>query len=124
MSQLSPHLVKQPKTKVKTWFKAAPVSAFPANGGACVKYQDQQIAVFYFARRDAWYATQNLCPHKQEMVLGRGMIGDHEGSPKVACPLHKRTFSLETGENLQGSLPAIKTYPVKIEEGFVYIGVE
>ena len=44
-----------------------------------------------------WYACQNLCPHKQEMVLARGIIGDQQGVPKVACPLHKKTFSLESG---------------------------
>ena len=50
------------------------------------------------------------------------LIGEDMGTPKIACPLHKNTFSLETGENLNGSLDAIATYPVKIEEGFVYIG--
>ena len=50
------------------------------------------------------------------------MIGDEKGIPKVACPVHKRTFSLETGENLNSDLPAIATYPVKIEAGFVYVG--
>ena len=56
------------------------------------------------------------------MVLSRGMIGDDCGTPKIACPLHKKTFSLESGENLNGDLNAIAIYPVKIEEGFVYIG--
>ncbi|MDC6354866.1 MULTISPECIES: nitrite reductase small subunit NirD [unclassified Robiginitalea] len=107
---------------VTTWFRAAPVDRFPRNGGACVKYGDKQIAVFNFARKGRWYACQNLCPHKMEMVLSRGMIGEDAGHDKVACPLHKNTFSLRTGENLNGDLEAITTYPVKIEDGFVYIG--
>lgn len=107
---------------VKTWFKAAPVSKFPMNGGACIKYKDKQIAVFNFTREETWYACQNLCPHKMEMVLSRGMIGEDNMEPKVACPLHKNTFSLKTGENLNGSLNAIATYPVKVEDDFVYIG--
>jgi len=107
---------------VKTWFKAAPISAFPKDGGACVKYKDLQIAVFNFERLNTWYACQNLSPEKQEMVLSRGMIGDDKGTPKVACPLHKKTFSLETGENLNGDLDPIAIYPVKIEAENVYIG--
>ncbi|WP_394363624.1 nitrite reductase small subunit NirD [Cellulophaga lytica] len=107
---------------VTTWFKAAEITKFPKNGGACVKYKNKQIAVFNFTRENKWYAFQNLCPHKMEMVLSRGMIGEDMGTPKVACPLHKNTFSLETGENLNGTLDAIATYPVKIEDGFVYIG--
>lgn len=108
--------------EVSNWYKAASVDAFPQNGGACIKYKGKQIAIFNFARKGKWYACQNLCPHKMEMVLGRGMIGDDNGIPKVACPLHKRTFSLENGENLNGDLPSIATYPIKIEDGFVYIG--
>ena len=108
--------------EVKVWFKAAPVDVFPKDGGACVKYKNLQVAVFNFDRLNEWYACQNLSPEKQEMVLSRGMIGDHNGIPKVACPLHKKTFSLKTGENLNGTLPAIATYPVKIKHNFVYIG--
>jgi len=108
--------------EVKTWFKAAPETKFPKNGGACIKYKDKQIAVFNFTREGKWYACQNLCPHKMEMVLSRGMVGEENMEPKVACPLHKNTFSLKTGENLNGSLDAIATYPVKLEDGFVHIG--
>ena len=50
------------------------------------------------------------------------MIGDEGGIPKVACPMHKKTFSLESGENLNGDLEAIAVYPVKIEKGIVYVG--
>ena len=99
------------------------VTDIPENGGACVKkYENLQIAVFNFKRKGAWYACQNLCPHKMEMVLSRGMIGAAEDIPKVACPMHKKTFSLIDGENLNGDLPSIATYPVKIEDDFVYIG--
>jgi len=109
-------------TDVTVWFKAAAITKFPKNGGACVKYGNKQIAIFNFTRKNKWYACQNLCPHKLEMVLSRGMIGEDMDTPKIACPLHKNTFSLETGEHINGSLQAIATYPVKIEDGFVYIG--
>ena len=81
-----------------------------------------KIAVFNFSRLDKWYACQNLSPEKQEMVLSRGMLGDHKGIPKIACPLHKKTFSLETGENLNADLDPIAVYPIKIEGENVYIG--
>jgi len=58
----------------------------------------------------------------KEMVLSRGMIGEEQMQAKVACPLHKNTFSLKTGKNLNGTLDPIATYPVKIEDGYVYIG--
>ncbi len=107
---------------VDVWFKVTSINEFPKNGGLCVKYKDKQIAVYNFTRINKWYACQNACPHKMEMVLSRGMLGDDMGTPKIACPMHKKTFSLETGENLNGDLGAISTYPVKIEDGFVFIG--
>lgn len=110
------------ESEVSVWFKAAEVSKFAKDGGVCVKYKNKQIAVFNFQRRNKWYACQNLSPEKNENVLSRGMIGDENGIPKVACPLHKKTFSLETGENLNGDLAPIATYPVKVEDNFVYIG--
>lgn len=108
---------------VTVWFKAAHESDFPENGGACVKYKDHQIAVFNFSRRKKWYACQNQCPHKMQMILSRGMTGSAHDEPKVACPYHKKTFSLQTGACLSGDEKNIRTYPVRVEEGYIYIGV-
>jgi nitrite reductase (NADH) small subunit len=113
-------LTSQQTTK---WFQACHASDVPADGGVCIKYNDEQIALFHFTRRNEWYATQNECPHRKQMALSRGMIGDQNEEPKVACPFHKKTFSLATGECLSGDECSIKTYPVKIEEGKVFIQV-
>ena len=107
---------------VKVCFNAGKTSDFPADGGNCVKYNDKQIAVINFERRNEWYACQNLCPHKMEMVLSRGMIGSADVIPKIACPIHKKTFSLKDGSNLSGDDLQIATYPVKIVDGEVFIG--
>ena len=77
-------------------------ATFPLDGGRAIKYGEAQIAVFNFAAAGEWYACQNMCPHKREIVLSRGIIGDQQGVPKVACPLHKKTFSLESGACLSG----------------------
>lgn len=111
-------------TEVKTWFLAGKTADFPENSGGCIKYKTKQIAVFNFTKANKWYACQNLCPHKMEMVLSLGLIGDKEGIPKVACPLHKKNFSLEDGSNLNGDDLKIAVYPVKIENENVYIGFE
>jgi nitrite reductase (NADH) small subunit len=121
LNQLRTHSTED-TTAIKVWFKAARVSDFPENGGACVKYKDLQIAVFNFSRRNEWYACQNLCPHKMQMVLSRGMIGSTDGDPKIACPFHKRTFSLRNGQCLNGDEDKISVFPVKVEDGFIFIG--
>ncbi len=57
------------------------------------------------------------------MVLARGLIGDKAGVPKVACPLHKKTYSLLTGQNLEGEPLCIKVYSVKIFNDLVYLAL-
>jgi len=108
------------------WFFACNADDVPENGGACVKLDEEQIALFNFTRRGEWYATQNLCPHKKQMALSRGMIGSTGDAcePKVACPFHKKTFSLISGECLSDDDYQIKVYPVKVSDGKVYIGIE
>lgn len=105
----------------KKWIQVGTVENFPADGGATIKYGKSQIAVFNFSSRGEWYASQNMCPHKKAFVLSRGIVGDQTGVPKVACPLHKKTFSLETGESLQGEDYDIRTFPVKVEDGNVLL---
>ena len=117
-------LVATPPTAAATrWLDAGGVELFPANAGATVLLEGRQIAVFRFARLGRWFACQNLCPHKLENVLGRGLLGELDGEPKVACPLHKRTFSLVTGANLNGDCPPVTIFPVRVAGGHVEIGV-
>ena len=96
------------------WVRVSHVSDFPVEGGRAVKHGRSQIAVFRFASRDQWYACENLCPHKREMVLARGILGDQQGTPKVACPLHKKTFSLESGRCHSGEDYKVRVFPVKV----------
>ncbi|TKB97606.1 nitrite reductase small subunit NirD [Pedobacter cryophilus] len=116
----------QKSTLSANLFFACYTDDVPQNGGACVKYKDDQIAIFNFTRRGEWFATQNLCPHKQQMALSRGMIGSSgdDCEPKVACPFHKKTFSLKTGECLSGDDYQLKTYLVVINDGKVFIKID
>jgi len=105
----------------KSWIKFKPTQAFLPNGGTLVKYGENQIAIFYFKEKNEWYSSQNLCPHKMDMVLSRGMIGEKGGVPKVACPQHKKNFSLQDGSCLTGEDYEIFTFPVKVEDGTIYV---
>jgi nitrite reductase (NADH) large subunit len=103
------------------WVKLARADSFPKDGGRTVRYGNSQIAVFNFESRGEWYATQNKCPHMKDMVLARGLIGDQQGVPKVACPLHKKNFSLSDGKCLSDDEYRILTFPVKVEDGWVFV---
>jgi nitrite reductase (NADH) large subunit len=103
------------------WVKVGKVADFPVDGGRTIRHGRSQIAVFRFESRGEWYACQNMCPHKREMVLARGIIGDQGGTPKVACPLHKKTFSLESGSCLSGEDYRVQVFPVEVRGDEVYL---
>ena len=66
------------------WVKVGKAEDVLENGGSCVKVGDEHIAVFNFNNRTEWYAVQYTCPHKEQSVLSRGLIGEEQGEPKSA----------------------------------------
>jgi len=113
-------LVSEPVESLE-WVRIASVADFPRDGGRAIQIGNAQLAVFHFASRNEWYATQNMCPHRKDMVLSRGLLGDQQGEPKVACPLHKKTFSLRTGAGLSDADYAVRTFEVEARDGEVYV---
>ncbi|MEK7285985.1 MAG: nitrite reductase large subunit NirB [Nitrospirota bacterium] len=113
----------QAPAQSSNWVKVGQVSDFPHNGGATIKYGKSQIAVFNFSTLDKWYACQQMCPHKKAFVLSRGVIGDVNGVPKVACPLHKKNFSLVSGECLTGGDYSVQTFPARVEGADVFLNL-
>ncbi|MEO8497415.1 MAG: nitrite reductase small subunit NirD, partial [Planctomycetota bacterium] len=118
---LSPSLPTRKPAPNTTWIKVGTTTDFPKDGGATIKYGDVQIAVFNFTSRGEWYACQNMCPHKNAFVLSRGIIGNAGETPKISCPMHKKPFSLQTGESLSGEDFSVKVFPVKIEADEVFL---
>lgn len=99
----------------KSWIQVGRTSDFAPNVGSTILYGDSQLAIFNNANRGEWYCTQNMCPHKQAFVLSQGLLGDIAGTPKVACPLHKKQFDLHHGTEIGEGDLRILTFPVKIE---------
>ncbi len=106
---------------MENWIKIASTEDCPIGRGITALIDEEQIAVFHIDK-DEWYAVQNLCPHENQMVISRGLCGDQNGEPKVACPLHKNSFSLKTGCHLgEGHDWKLKTFELKIEDNLVFI---
>lgn len=112
---------KRPSGPRLEWVRVGTRADFPRDGGAAVNYGGAQIAVFHFASRGEWYACQNACPHQNAPLLSRGILGESGGEPKVACPLHKKTFSLAGGACLSGEDYQLRVFPVKVEGDDVYL---
>lgn len=105
------------------WVRVATATEVPRDGGITVRHGDLQVAVFHFATHGTWHACQAMCPHRGDMVLGRGLLGSDAGEPKVACPMHKKTFSLTSGAGLSDPQLRVATFPVEVRDGDVWVAL-
>lgn len=66
-----------------------------------------------------WRAWKPVCPHQQASL--KGMRPDSDGC--ITCPLHRYSFSLDTGYEKQGR-GRLYLYPVEQRASGVFIGME
>ena len=112
----------------------AGADALPNGISATIKRGDTQLAVWRV--RGAYYATQQMCPHKRAFVLSDGLIGqssagtisvaDENGAapaPWVSCPHHKRNFDLSSGSCRNDDALSIATFAVeeRAADGMVHV---
>ena len=73
----------------------------------------------YRSPEDKYYATDGHCTHEQ-VNLCDGLVMDHI----IECPKHNGRFDYRTGEAKGAPVCVnLKTYPVKVESGKVFIQV-
>jgi 3-phenylpropionate/trans-cinnamate dioxygenase ferredoxin component len=73
----------------------------------------------YRSPDDEFFATDGLCTH-EKIHLAEGLVMDDI----IECPKHNGRFSYKTGEAKGAPVCVnLKTYPVKIEGGSVFISV-
>jgi nitrite reductase/ring-hydroxylating ferredoxin subunit len=64
------------------------------------------------------FALGSTCPHAGE-DLSRGWCKDG----KLVCPVHRFSYTLETGKGSPGQNDFVESYAVKIKDGIIFIGV-
>lgn len=67
----------------------------------------------------SFYATHGMCTH-EKAHLGEGIVDEFE----IECPLHFGAFDYRTGDPTVAPVCVkLKTFPVTIENGSVYIDI-
>jgi nitrite reductase (NADH) small subunit len=101
----------------QNWVRVGTLEDIPLRGARCVKNGDMTIAIFRTADSKV-FAIEDKCPHKNG-PLSQGIV--HDGC--VTCPLHNWVISLETGRAQGADDGATRTFPVKVEESTIFIGL-
>ena len=112
-------LTTQPLTN--QWVTVCTIEQILPNTGVCALVKGQQIAVFRVGDGTEIYALSNYDPFSKAFVLSRGILGDRNGIPKVASPIYKQNFSLQTGQCLDDETVSVPTFAVRLVEQQVQV---
>ena len=95
--------------------------------GDKIKVTPNDKALLITRVQGTYYAMDNRCPHMGGSLSEGRLEGD-----TIVCPRHGTVFNVKTGHVAQNGRIAfiplkvgdVKTYPVKIENGDLMVGLE
>jgi nitrite reductase (NADH) small subunit len=100
------------------WVRVTACENIPMREGKAVEVAGRRIAIFNLG--DSFVAVDDQCPHRGG-PLSDGIVS----GATVVCPLHAWAFDLTTGKvaNHPESRACVGSFPVRIEEGVVFVEV-
>ncbi len=98
-----------------SWNKVAAIAEVPEDGTLQVHVGGEPVCLYNIGGTIC--ATHDTCTHGQASLADGFIDGD-----KIECPLHQGLFEIRTGKAVSPPVIVdIKVYPVKVENGDVYI---
>ena len=100
------------------WIDATAMGDVPADDVIGILVAGRDIAL-YNAGGEI-FATDNICTHGHARLC-EGFLEGHE----IECPLHQGKFDVRTGQPTCAPVTeAIRSYPVRIESGRVFLALD
>ena len=100
------------------WIDAAARDDVPQDDVIAVSAGGREVALY--GVDGEVYATDNICTHGHARLC-EGFLEGHE----IECPLHQGKYDVRTGTPTCAPVTeAIKSYPVKIEGGRVWLALD
>ena len=117
-------LVEFPRvtSEASEWRDVCSVDDVLPGSGVAALVNGDQIAIIR-TRDGRFAALSNFDPFSNAFVIARGIVGDRAGVPKIASPIYKHNFSLETGECLDDPSVRLPVFPVRVVAGRVQVSV-
>lgn len=100
------------------WKRAVEAAAVEEDDLVGVDVEGRAIAIYNL--KGHFYATDNICTHERACLSDGFVIDD-----VIECPLHQGRFHIPTGrpKGAPVHLP-LRTYPVRVEGGAVFVEVD
>jgi nitrite reductase (NADH) small subunit len=110
-----------PRSDPVEWQPVCRLAELEIARGANALVHGQAVAIFRVDESTV-YALANHDPFARTSMLAKGIVGERDGVPFVASPMHKHGFDLRTGQCLEDAHISVAAYDVKVLEGVVLVG--
>ena len=106
--------------ELTTWNAVCAFDEIVPDTGVCALLNGRQVAVFRVGDEQL-FAIDNYDPNSNAAVLSRGLVGSLGERIVVASPIYKHHFDLQTGECLEAPAHSVSSFPVRVENGTVWV---
>lgn len=115
-SSMSASSTPASSTAAPDWVEVCRIDDIPALGARVLEREGgDNIALFRTASGNV-FALRDRCPHKGG-PLSQGIVAGET----VTCPLHSWNLGLDTGQARAPDVGCVTTYPVRVEDGVVWL---
>ena len=104
------------------WQDVCALDQILPDSGAAALIDNRQIAIVRVGDQGI-FAVSNFDPFSEAFVIARGIVGDRDGRVKIASPIFKQSFDLETGVCMDDPSVALLSYPVRIRAGRIELAL-
>lgn len=100
------------------WTQVAKAADVPEEGTLPANFDGQPVCLYNLGGEI--FATHDICSHGNAN-LSEGFIVEGQ----IECPFHQGTFDIRTGQATAAPCSEpVRTYPVKVEDGIVWLKKE
>lgn len=107
------------KAGLERWVDVCALEDLIPGTGVAALVEGEQVALVRSPDGGRVFGISNFDPYSKAFVLSRGIVGDKAGVLKIASPIYKQSFNLETGVCLDEPWVVLPTYPVRLRDGRV-----
>jgi nitrite reductase [NAD(P)H] small subunit len=112
-SNVSPSSITAPD-----WVQVCRVDDIPSLGARVLEREGEDNIALFRTASGKVFALHDRCPHKGG-PLSQGIVAGET----VTCPLHSWNLGLDTGEARAPDVGCVATYPVRVEDGVVWLSL-